>query len=615
VPWLILACYLLAAAALTWRLWADPAGRVQTGDTADVDLFAWFLRYDATAVAHGHLPALITTAMNAPRGVSVMWNTSLLLPGVVLAPVTLLAGPQVSLTVLLTLGYAGSAASLFFVLRRWGASLGAAALGGAVYGFSPALVNSGIGHYHLQFAVLPPLMIHALLRLVTGRAKPVWGVVRAGAWLGLLVAAQVFIGEELLADTALAALVLLVTLAASRPRAVTGRVRDVGLGVATGIVVALVICGHALLVQFFGPLTQHNHPAGPDPFTNRLSFLVSPPGNVLLHTQASAATAAAYSRGLGEYLGYLGWPLLILLPLAAIRFWPDLRVRTAAVGWAVLEVLSLGGGTLGSSGLRVPAWLLPFHWLQGAPVFSQVLPDRLSILADGAAAALLAFSFDLARAPAQQQAAAGRGWAFPKPVVAAVAAIAVVPLIPAPFSVASVPAVPAGWQTAFARLELAPGTRVLIVPVPSGRLPQVEVMRWQAVTGEPATMIGGFFVGPDKTGQQRIYIPGPTTTAAEYLDSLWDQRQHAGPLAHGLMRSVLSYWRPAAVIAVTSRDSLLGRYLTYLLGQPSFAVGAVLAWRLTPGHGHDPGRRLSRGSRLASGDHALYARHALALEA
>ena len=163
--WLIVGCYLLGALAVTWRLWADPAARAQAGDAQDVDLFAWFMRYDAIAIAHGHLPALVTTAMNAPRGINLMWNTSFLLPGILLAPVTLLAGPQVSLTIVLTLGFAGSAASLFWVLRRWGASIGAAALGGAVYGFSPALLNSGIGHYHLQFAVLPPLIIDALLRI------------------------------------------------------------------------------------------------------------------------------------------------------------------------------------------------------------------------------------------------------------------------------------------------------------------------------------------------------------------------------------------------------------------------------------------------------------------
>lgn len=607
MPWLVVTCYLVAAVALTWRLWADPAGRAQTGDTADVDLFAWFLRYDASAVAHGHLPALITTALNAPRGVSVMWNTSILLLGMLLTPVTLLAGPQVSLTLLLTLGFAGSAASLFFVLRRWGASLGAAAIGGAVYGFSPALVNSGIGHYHLEFAVLPPLLIHALMRLVTGRGRAAWN----GVWLGLLAAAQLFTGEELLADTALAGLVLVVLLAASRPRIVVGQARGIAFGMATGLAVMLGICGHALWVQFFGPLTQHNHPAGPDPFTNQLRFLVQPPGNLLLHTHGSAA-AASYSRGLGEYLGYLGWPLLIVLPLAAVRFWPDLRARAAAACWAVLELLSLGGGKLGI----VPGWLLPFHWLQGSPVFSQVLPDRLSILADGAAAALLAFSLDLARAPAGRQDAPRRSITgrIPRSITAAVVAVILAPLVPLPVSVAAVPPVPSGWQAAFTRLRLAPGARVLIVPVPSAQRPQVEVMRWQADTGEPATMIGGFFVGPDKTGQQRVNIPGPATTAAKFLDSLWDPHEHSGPLSPGLMHSVLAYWRPAAVIAVTGRDSRLGRYLTGLFGQPSFAVGDVLAWQLGSSGRPDPRHQPPRGSRLASGTAPVRKRHLRTLD-
>jgi hypothetical protein len=61
VPWLILCCYLAGAVAVTAWLWADPAGRLQVGDPHDVDLFAWYMRYAATAVSHGRLPALVTT--------------------------------------------------------------------------------------------------------------------------------------------------------------------------------------------------------------------------------------------------------------------------------------------------------------------------------------------------------------------------------------------------------------------------------------------------------------------------------------------------------------------------------------------------------------------------
>ena len=45
---------------------------------ADNDLMAWFIRYAADAVAHGHLPALVTTALNAPHGINLMLNNSML---------------------------------------------------------------------------------------------------------------------------------------------------------------------------------------------------------------------------------------------------------------------------------------------------------------------------------------------------------------------------------------------------------------------------------------------------------------------------------------------------------------------------------------------------------
>jgi hypothetical protein len=375
--WLIAGCYLLGALAVTGRLWADPAGRVQVGDVRDVDLFAWFLRYAETAVSHGRLPALVTTALNAPQGVSLMANTSFLLPGVLLAPLTLLAGPQTSLTVVRTLGYAGSAASLFLVLRRWGASVTAAALGGAVYGFSPALLYSGFGHYHLEFAVLPPLIIDAVLRLVTGRGGPV----RTGAWLGLLAAAQVFIGEELLVDTALASLLLAAPLAAGRPREALRRARPAAGGLATAAAVLVAICGHALWVQIHGPLSEHSTAAYS--FAGHLGSLVIPPGQLLVHTPASAAVADNFRAGPSEYLGYLGLPLLAVLVAAAIRFRRDPKVRATAVTCLVLELFTLGG-TLTTHRFGYLSDLLPWHWLQGLPGLAEVLPDRFSILADGA---------------------------------------------------------------------------------------------------------------------------------------------------------------------------------------------------------------------------------------
>src|SRR5580692_3131094 len=172
IVWLAGLYYLVGAAALTMWLWRDPASRIVAANPYDSDQFAWFFRYDATAVAHLRLPGLITTGMNAPQGISIMWNTAMPLPGVLLAPLTLLAGPQASLTALMTLGFAGSAVSMFAVLRRWGAGIAAA------------------------------------LRLVTGRGGAGGrAAARCGVGLGLAAAAQLFINEEVLLDTAVAAVI------------------------------------------------------------------------------------------------------------------------------------------------------------------------------------------------------------------------------------------------------------------------------------------------------------------------------------------------------------------------------------------------------------------------
>ena len=562
--WLVIGCYLLGAVIVTGRLWVDPVGRMQAGDTQDVNLFAWFLRYSATAISHGRLPALFTTALNAPRGVNLMWNTAFLLPGILLTPVTLLAGPQVSLTIVLTVSIAGSAASLYWVLRRWGASVAGAALGGAVYGFSPAMLNSGTGHYQLVFAVLPPLIIDAVLRIVTGRGRPV----RTGVWLGLLTAAQLLTGEEMLIYTAVASVVLVAVLALSRPRATAGRARDTVLGAATGAVAAVAICGYPLWVQFHGPLREHAILYGS--WSGNLAFYVDPSGGLLFHSRSSAALVAGYILGLPEELAYLGWPLIIVLIAAAIWFWRQLNVRAAAVTCAVLELCNLGGGPLTIDRFRLSGSFLPYHWLQGLPAMAEVLPDRFCILGAGAAGAVLAFSLGRARSAARQR----RDWR--RAIPAAVAVLAVLPLIPLPYQTSRVPPVPAGWQAAFGRLRLAPDAPVLVIPVATAVY--TEAMRWQADTGEPRSMNAGYFSGPSPRGHP-VFSLGPQQPVAQYLNYLWSGQRPVPRPSAALARSALAYWRPAAILAVTRETSRLGRFLISLLGRPELRVGKVLAWR------------------------------------
>jgi hypothetical protein len=590
--------YLLAALAVTLWLWRDPASRTVAGNPNDADQFAWFFRYDATAIAHARLPALVTTAMNAPHGVNVMWNTFMLLPGVLLAPVTLLFGPQASLTVLMTAGFAGSATAMFAVLRRWGASVASAALGAAAYGFSPAVLHSAIGHYDLQFAVFPPLIVDAGLRLATGRAS----AVRGGIWLGLLMTAQLLINEEILLGAAMAGVVLVTVIAASRPREVAGKVKTAAAGLGTAACVTALIAGYPLWVQFFGPLRQHGSPFTTDFFKNDLAGLVVPSSFMLFHTSGSAAAAVKYQGHLPEYLGYLGWPLIVVLVAAAIQFWRLPPVRASAVAWAVLTVFSLGG-TLLVSGHEHAGVKLPWYWLERLPVLGAALPDRFSIVADGAAAALLAFSADAA-VPVVAVYAAGRlprlasGWR-PAAVVMSCAVLAALPLVPKPLPAAAATPLPPGWSAVFASLRLPASATVLVVPIPMSTF--TEPLRWQADTGEPGALVGGYFMGPARNG--RAYTDGNgTPQAGRYLNFLWAESgaglpaslaaevpagANPGSRNYARIKAVpgeqmlaqIAAWRVTAVVVVTTRNSVLGDYLVNLLGPPAVAAGDVLAWR------------------------------------
>jgi hypothetical protein len=591
--------YLVAAFAVTLWLWNDPASRMVAGNPNDADQMAWFFRYDAAAVAHFHLPALVTHAMNAPQGVNAMWNTFMLLPGVLLAPVTLLAGPQVSMTILMTLGFAGSAWALFFVLRRWEVSAAPAALGGAVYGFSPAVLHSAIGHYDLMFVVLPPLIIDALLRLLAGRCP---SPVRGGVALGLLVTAQLFITEEILFDTALAGFVLLAVLAIRRDLGsfIARRYRDVLRGLAAGGAVTLAIAGYPLWVQFFGPLQQTGSPFTTDFFKNDLSGLVDPSSLMLLHTPGSAAAAASYQGQLPEYLGYLGWPLLIVLVAAAVWLWRRPVVRALAVTWVLVGTFSLGG-TLLMSGHEHASVKLPWYWLQGLPLLNAVLPDRFSLVADGAAAALLAFAVDAAvpslrRLAADRPLAAGRR---PLAAVMCVAALAVLPLVPRPLPVSGTIPLPPGWTTVFGDLKLPPSATVLVVPIPLATF--TEPLRWQADSGSPGALVGGYFMGPAWNGHAYIDGNGMPDTGT-FLNQLWKASSVTLPAdltaeapanstpssgkpvlvkepATAKMLAQIRAWKPSVVVAVTTRNSVLAQYLTILLGAPIAASGDVIAWR------------------------------------
>ncbi len=573
-------CYVLGAFYVTLRLWMDPAGRRQVGDAPDVNQATWFVRYAANAVDHFHLPALITTTMNAPHGVNLMWNTSFLLPGVVVSPITVLFGPQVALTSLLVIGFAGSAAAMFYVLRHWRASILASALGGALYGFSPALTDSGIGHYSLVLAMLPPLIADRVLRLVTRDGSPV----RNGLWLGLFVAGQIFIAEETLVDTVIAVAIFLVVLAICRPRAIVAAIRPALIGLATGGLVALVLAGRGLWVQFHG-IAAHGAAAtvtilynGQMTNLGTIPYVfITPPNSVLLHSSGTSYIYNHYTQPTPEYLAYLGIPLIILLLAAIVFFWRNLTIRVAGLTCILLEWLGMGSKPILPGVHSLPGFLLPWHFFEHLPVVGGMVPDRLSILADAAAAVVLAFALDLARSGVKPFV----NWQNGSRIAAGAAIVALLPLFPSIDGVVPVNPLPPGWRATYAALHLTDKSTVMLVPYPWAATSQM--LRWDAVTGVPVTFNGGDFITPGAKGRNaRAGRTGETATS-KYIDWLATGRNQAPQPSITQVRADLAAKDPVAIMAVIRPSTQVWAYMVSLFGPPTTHLGKVYGWRLTPG--------------------------------
>lgn len=189
--------YALAAVAVFGGV-LPVMGHSWIGLNADARQAVYWLDLVPDALRHGHNP-LITTAIQAPGGVNLMWNTSMVLPGIVLAPLTLLAGPYAAYDVLIIAAPVLSAWAAFAALRRFVDSPAAAWVGGLVYGFSPALLAESLGHAQTAMAWFPPVVLLLLHEALIRRRWPLW---RVGVILGVAIAAQLLTGEEMVLGTA-----------------------------------------------------------------------------------------------------------------------------------------------------------------------------------------------------------------------------------------------------------------------------------------------------------------------------------------------------------------------------------------------------------------------------
>jgi hypothetical protein len=560
-----LAVCLTLAALVFARNWSSPVRTSIAPGVGDGALMMWFLQWTPHAVQHGLNP-LFSNFMNFPDGVNVLWNTSLLLPGLLLAPVTAPFGPVLTFNLLLALGPGLSAWCASIAFRRYVRSPAAALLGGLVFGFSPYMLAHSRGHLQLTLVFLVPLLLLTLDEILVRQR---WRPLLAGAALGLLAACQLYTGEEVLAFTALVALAQVLVLVALFPRQVCARVGYalVALGVAAVVFAALT--AWPLHFQLTGPQHVSGDLHVADTLATDLAGLVVPNRVQAIAPPSALRISSRFPGNLAETNGYLGVPLVLILVFTAIRWWRTPVVRAAALLFMVPLVLSMGARLhVGGHRTAIP---LPWAAIDSLPLLESAVPNRLMLLADLYAGLLLALFIDRARA----WAAARRLAAL---VLTGAACLALLPRGPLGGVPVEVPDFFTGPQVE----HIPAGSVALLAPAPGPG--NAAPMFWQAMAGLRFRIPGGYFVGPDPTGRPRYGAnPGPLSGRMARIRSGFRPPPRLDPVRRAQFVNDLVRWRVGTVVVGPMKrpgaQAAMVAFFTDLLGRRPSSAGGVWVWR------------------------------------
>jgi len=485
-PLLAAATYLVLGVGVWWTVWSAAPGSTSVCGCGDAARFLWFLEWPAFALAHGHSP-LFSTFLNHPTGINLLDDTSVLGLGVPLAPLTLLAGPVVTMNVALLLAPVASSLAMYALLRRLVARPVIALVLGAAYGFSTFVIDpSSAGQLNLAFIAVPPLIVLVLDEVIRRRR---WPPRRAGMLLGLLVAWQFFLSPEILLLLAFGCLAAVVPVALVLRDARVAGDRTVGhhLAVAGSWAagVAVLLLAYPTWWYFAGPAHLSGSVWGPGAQLWRWGSTLE---GLVWHAGSPYGLAVQRLFGVvGPELpsySYLGLGLVLAAVVGLVVLRRD-RVLQLAMGvGAVAALLSLAPGR---------TWT-PWSALRHLPLLENVAEYRFGVLT------LLCVVVAAARAvDGGLDAVAGAGTA-PRPGRATALAGALCGLLLLPTVITLAPvlplrAVPATQPTWFATVgaHLPPGQVLLVYPAPFSGLQASQAwqardqMRWaQAGVGGPA---------------------------------------------------------------------------------------------------------------------------------
>jgi hypothetical protein len=553
---LFLLAFLGLALLLYSPAWSSPTTSSVGGGRGDSGIIIWFLRWIPFALDNGE-ELLFSDYLNHPDGVNLMWNASLPLLGFVLAPLTARWGPVLTFNVVLVLANGLSAWAAYLAIRRYVPGHLAAAVGGLVFGFSPAIRGQS-NHPHISFAFLVPLMLLAVDEILVRQRRPPWLV---GPLLGLMAGCQLLIGEELLAATVLFGILLLLVLVANNPGALLDRRRVVHALVAFALAAAVggAIAAKPLSVQFTGPQRVEGDITKRIFGHDLLGFVV--PGSAqLLSSRRSAAQAREF---VGGNAAYLGGPLLLVLLVVVVRCWRRPVVRVGAVMLLLAAALSMGPH-LHVRG-RATTIELPWALFDRLPVIDNLIPSRLAMYTALFAGLLLAVYLH----------AVWRGGGWRRLTAVGVAVAALVPLLPARPVAAIAVDTPPFFRSSVRRLP--EGSVALVLPFANRKI--ATTMTWQAEADMWFRMPSGYVIVPARNGRPRYDVnPNTATRAFGAIQSGLPPPKLTGPWRRALAANLARWGVDVVVVGPMKHQATMLRFLTDLLGRRPARVDGVYLW-------------------------------------
>jgi hypothetical protein len=555
---------LALSVAMFWHMWQDPTHRLLGSGLGDGALMMWFLRWTPAAIGHGMNP-LFSDYLNFPTGVNVMWNTSLLLPGFLLAPITVTWGPVVTFNLLGTLGPALSGWTATLAFRRYVRSGLAALIGGLVFGFSPYMLAQNRGHLQLTLLFLVPLLFLVVDNILTRQRRAAWV---SGAALGILAGLQILVGEEVFALVAIMLAAQVVIMALMFPRHVPAKLPYAAIAFGTAAVVFIAIAGYAIWFQLFGPQHVNGDLHGGDRLATDLWNLITPTSVQAVVPASAKRITATFTGNVAETNGYISIPLILIVLFTAARWaWSRTVVRVAFL-MALLSVVLSMGNHLHIRG-RVTDVALPWNALKHLPLLESAAPNRFMLVGMLFCALLLAVFID--------QSLRWR-WSERAPVALLVIAVMVALAPRLPLHGGQLLAPPFFTNGMVERVPQDSTVLVAPYPTPSSATP----MTWQAVAKLRYRMPGGYFVGPQPNGEPRY--GAPLNRLADQLNKLnsgWNPPK-MDPYRRLTYTYNLVQWRVGTVVVGPMRNELhranTVTMFTQLLGRPPSREGGVDVW-------------------------------------